>query len=55
MTFTVSALTAICDDKPIISIFQIFLRKVIETSFNANLYLLLVVHVHMKLENNASE
>ena len=33
VTFTVSALTAICDDKPIISIFRIFLRKVIESSF----------------------
>ena len=33
MTFTVSAPTAICDDKPIISIFRIFLRKVIESSF----------------------
>ena len=33
VTFTVSALTAICDDKPVISIFRIFLRKVIESSF----------------------
>ena len=33
VTFTVSALTAICDDRPIICIFQIFLRKVIESSF----------------------
>ena len=33
MTFTVSALTAICDDKPIFSIYRIFLRKVIESSF----------------------
>ena len=33
VTFTVSALTAICDDKPIISIYRIFLRKVIESSF----------------------
>ena len=33
MTFTVSAVTAICDDKPIICIFRIFLRKVIESSF----------------------
>ena len=33
VTFTVSALTAICDDKPIIRIFRIFLRKVIESSF----------------------
>ena len=33
MTFTVSALTAICDDKPVISIYRIFLRKAIESSF----------------------
>ena len=33
VTFTVSALTAICDNKPIISIYRIFLRKVIESSF----------------------
>ena len=33
VTFTVSALTAICDNKPIISIFRIFLRKVIGSSF----------------------
>ena len=32
-TFTVSTITAICDDKPVISIFRIFLRKVIESSF----------------------
>ena len=33
MTLTVSALTAIYDDKPIICIFRIFLRKVIESCF----------------------
>ena len=33
VTFTVSALTAICDNKPIISIFRIFLRKVIGSCF----------------------
>ena len=33
MSLHVSALTAICDDKPVISIFRIFLRKVIEISF----------------------
>ena len=33
VTFTVSALTAICDDKPVISIYRIFLRKAIESSF----------------------
>ena len=39
VTFTVLALTAICDDKPIICIFRIFLRKVIESSFWCKFYL----------------
>ena len=39
VTFTFSALTAICDDKPIISIFRIFLRKVIESSFFMQIYI----------------
>ena len=39
VTFTVLALTAIYDDKPIICIFRIFLRKVIESFFLMQIYI----------------
>ena len=39
----------------VISIFRRFFPQVTVGPFNANSISLLVLHVHMKLENNASE
>ena len=55
MTFIVSALTAIGDTSQLLAYSGYFFEKQSRVLFDANLYLLLVVHVHMKLENNASE